>query len=287
MRREHSNLIPLGDSSSGVAFSVAGAQASLPSPRLNFPPAWPAPQQATFLASGSGYDVWRVICPQGRGIWRQRRSGASPSILPQGAEEALLQQLTGQPWMPKLWAIAAQGQLCAEVQGERVDPARVTQAQRDRLIQTLLAVWRTPASSLHQWDYPVLIETYWQQAGRPDELEALKHQLQQQAASWSSRVCLIHQDLHLENLLLVDQRDWVLLDWEYGGLGNPWLDAVAVDRWLGWTPAERVQLEGVLAAYHPLGSQAWCLMSKWLHGLDQLWAAARLAQLSRVKTAPA
>lgn len=39
--------------------------------------------------------------------------------------------------------------------------------------------------------------------------------------------CLVHHDLHKGNLLS-NEGQLVVIDWEYAGLGNPWLDAAAL-----------------------------------------------------------
>lgn len=68
---------------------------------------------------------------------------------------------------------------------------------------------------------------------------------------------LVHHDLHLGNLALdigtirEHQSQLILLDWEYGGIGNPWFDAAALARFFH-IPSESIAM---LPAFQFLNKQ--------------------------------
>ena len=66
-------------------------------------------------------------------------------------------------------------------------------------------------------------------------IDTIKHQLKTLPTLSS---CLVHHDLHIGNLALETpeigskHEQLILLDWEYGGIGNAWFDAAAMVRFL-------------------------------------------------------
>lgn len=84
----------------------------------------------------------------------------------------------------------------------------------------------TPA----KFSYPDLFESYQKQLNQlPDPCYWL-HRLDQMISlfRYLPRVpsCLVHHDLHKGNILIDDEAplNFKIIDWEYAGVGNPWLD---------------------------------------------------------------
>ncbi len=83
-----------------------------------------------------------------------------------------------------------------------------------------------------------------------------------------------HQDLHLGNLTL-DGTQLILLDWEYAGICQPWLDAAGLISKFSYTPAEVNQLP----AFQHLNSQSFAtaidIAQRFNNQLEVLWLQAR------------
>ncbi|PWQ99193.1 phosphotransferase [Leucothrix pacifica] len=109
-------------------------------------------------------------------------------------------------------------------------------------------------------DYNVLWETTYvpQATARHDQItldliDEIKQNLRELPLV---PTCLVHHDLHLGNLVLkpcdqhssATQDQLIILDWEYGGLGNPWLDAAALANFFK-IPARTI---ATLPAFHYL-----------------------------------
>lgn len=245
---------------------------STPKRPLQLPPlpaAWQPLTPPEFMAAGTGNDHWLLHTQAGELVWRQ--FGTAPgSSHPR--EASLLQQLQPQDWAPRLLLACPQGLLMHRAPGQHPQARQLTPVQRQQLMQLLIQLWQQPCD-LPTQDYRQLLQDYWQGGGQPTELQALVTQLDAEAARWpATSQRLTHHDLHGGNLLLADNR-WTLLDWEYAAPGNPWIDAVSLDRFLPLTPSEKHQLQ---AALPDLGhTDPWHVMHEWLNGLDQLWHQAR------------
>jgi len=88
-------------------------------------------------------------------------------------------------------------------------------------------------------------------------LPEAKKRNHQQALAWIDQIkqllkdlpavssCFVHHDLHLGNLAIDHSQppeNVILLDWEYGGIGNPWIDAATLKSMLAITEREIAQL---------------------------------------------
>ena len=232
-------------------------------------------KEPEFFAEGTGNSHWLITSPVGKLVWRQ--FGQAPGVDHQ-RETKLLTSLQNKAWVPRLLlAVDNLGLLMEFAEGEHPQAEQLTKNQRQSLINLALELWQTPNEVAAQ-NYPQLLNNYWQLAGSQTASKPLLEALVKESQSWpSSCYRLTHHDLHAGNLLLnnkgLNNQSWILLDWEYAALGNPWLDAVSLDRFMSLTNDEKAQLE---AALPPLAvyTNPWQSLGRWLADLDSLWESA-------------
>lgn len=81
--------------------------------------------------------------------------------------------------------------------------------------------------------------------------------------------CLVHHDLHTGNMLW--DRHLTLIDWEYAGLGNPWLDYATLERDVGLT-LRQLQSFDRLSAFEPQEMEHWLACAiQVIDQLETLW----------------
>lgn len=231
----------------------------------------PAIQSTQFLGQGSRNRHWRLHTEKQVYIWRE--FGVTPPGANRQLEIQALQTLQSKPWAPRLELCLSEGLLFLADANAVPMQNTLNQQQRRQLLQAVLSLWQHPFDVVPN-DYSQLIHDYATLAG--PTYATMAKQLLDVCRHWEmADFCLIHQDLHPGNLLLTDQ-GIQLIDWEYAVRGNPWIDAVALERMLGLSPAERQLLEAQLP---DLGcNDPWLLMGRWLTQLDSLWQAAQHAQ---------
>jgi thiamine kinase len=234
---------------------------------LHLPPLPPHLQPAEkpiFMAEGTGNSHWLLNTPSGSLVWRQ--FGQAPGS-DHSRETLLLQQLQIHAWVPRLIKSFPSGLLLEQVPGQHPVTPLLNPPQRERLLQLVKELWQQPCD-LPALNYEDLLFDYWQRTGYASPLQPLLEKLCKAVASWPALTQLTHHDLHAGNLLL-ENGQWVLLDWEYAAPGNPWIDAAALDRWLILSDTEKSQLAAALPELP--GADPWQEMMAWLEGLDQLW----------------
>lgn len=235
-------------------------------------------KEPEFFAEGTGNSHWLITSPVGKLVWRQ--FGKAPGANHRH-EIQLLTQLQNQTWTPRLLlAVDNLGLLMRLAEGEHPLADKLTVNQRQSLIKLAIQLWQTPlkGKNFPITNYPQLLESYWQLAGKNLTTLPLLNKLINENQHWhSSSYRLTHHDLHGGNLLLnkkaLNNNQWTILDWEYAAQGNPWLDAVSLDRFMNLTDDEKVQLE---AALPPLAvyTNPWRSLGRWLTDLDLLWKSA-------------
>lgn len=226
-------------------------------------------REVNYLGHGCSNHHWRLSGEKQDYIWRQ--FGPTPPGASRSNERLALSALQHFAWVPKLIHESAEGMLFLAEQALEFKPTELSHQQRQQLIETVTTLWQQPIA-LKQMDYPELITHYATLAGQVDKQPL--QPLLQLAKRWDPHFfCVIHQDIHADNLLLT-RHGCILIDWEYTVIGNPWIDAVALDRMLHLTHNEKKQLEHHLPfmeMQHP-----WQEMQQWLTRLDQLWYAAQM-----------
>lgn len=183
-------------------------------------------------------------------------------------------KLQEKSWVPAVASWQDNGALLSWHDGQNPQRETLSAGDRASLLHHVMDLWQTPVADEPAYDYAELVHSYGLKARDTPEVRALRCRLMTQLAHWpAARPCLTHHDLHSANLLISDQ-GWCILDWEYAAPGNPWLDAVALDRWLTFTPAEKEQLQPLLAPW-ALHCDSWRAYRDWLCDLETLWHAAR------------
>ncbi len=89
-------------------------------------------------------------------------------------------------------------------------------------------------TSIPAYDYQALWDAYQQKIDDLDNslqakllLNSVSTLMQELNTTADVELCLVHHDLHKGNLLS-NAEQLVIIDWEYAGLGSPWLDAAAL-----------------------------------------------------------
>lgn len=225
------------------------------------------------MAPGATNHLWRLEADGQRWVWRQFAAALG---VDRARERAIMQALQGFSWMPDLLVWTPEGMLLPWIEGEPAQDRMPNPDQRAALLALLNALWAQPLPAVAAWDYEQLVRDY--EAACPDEWcwHQLADHLINECRQWPEAApCLMHHDLHPGNLRLSGQQ-WTLLDWEFAARGNPWIDAVCVDRWLGLTMSEREALMPALAP-HAVTADPWTHYLDWIEGLEKLWYAARSA----------
>lgn len=156
-------------------------------------------------------------------------------------------------------------------------------ADRDGQILACVSEWQQ-IKGPPLFDYPALWDEYQQKI---DELGGSLHAQELQRVLDSIRAlmsqlsdiagvenCLVHHDLHPGNLLS-SRGKLIVIDWEYAGLGTPWLDAAAL------VTAFSIPLKAVasLPAFRYVDSEAFVsginIAQQINQQLSQLWYECR------------
>ncbi len=198
-------------------------------------------------------------------------------------EGVLLEAIQGYDWAPCVLHNSPVQGWCLMAdhggEGERQDPTAAVPLLLDAIEQ-----WQQinlDAIQQGGLDYAALLSRYRQALNhrKEPEWEALLARFDRvHRALPTVRHCLTHHDLHLGNLCFDDSSDphrWVVLDWEYAAVANPWFDAAALQRQFGVLSAELA----ALPAWNRLnldqfetGLRSAC----WLNeALECLWYAVR------------
>ncbi len=190
-------------------------------------------------------------------------------------EAALLAQLAGPGWMPAVVQNQPQqGWLLMQWHGERVIQPLVASDQA--LLLAAVTQWQLIELSDERLtlDYTALFTAFEPRvAGLPLEapLQALIQGAHKALASLPPVPQVVtHHDLHPGNLC---QREGqlVVLDWEYGALGNPWFDAAALHKHCGIS-AERLAMLPALVALDQATLNSGLARAVWLlEVLETLW----------------
>lgn len=233
----------------------------------------PSPISARRLVDGTSNELWRVHTPSGDWVWRQDAPASRTPGVDRTRERVVLETLATQPWAPRVHVCTEQGLLMPFYPGTAPETALLTSEHRSALLDALLTLWQIPLD-WPPYDYHAMVMDYARAAPDDTTNHDRVARLQAGCAHWpDARPRLTHHDLHANNLL-VHQGRWMLLDWEYAAPGNPWLDAVSVDRWLGLTDGEKTRVETALADW-ALPGDSWQAYHAWIRDLEALWYAAR------------
>ncbi|RVU84075.1 aminoglycoside phosphotransferase family protein [Leucothrix sargassi] len=196
-------------------------------------------------------------------------------------EAALLKLITPYAWSPKIIENAYQQGWCAM---KRYTPYPDTHLSEDHKTQCLQAIGELQQIDTRQLSdsdaLTIHYEALWDTLYLP---EAVK-QNNTQALQWIERIkqllselpetqsCLVHHDLHTGNLALDEHSNTlILLDWEYGGIGNPWIDAATLKSLLGVADSEIATLPAFQAMSHQRFSQGLTQATELFETISAIW----------------
>jgi thiamine kinase len=184
-----------------------------------------------------------------RGVWqnqavivRLNASGVLTFGVDRQREAAVLSQIQGQPWAPHILANAPDDgwMLMADYGDHRPQAALIPWHALLLACQQITTVPRL--------DYTLLIAAYAEALPNTPMTQKLIRQMTDTLAALPDHYrCLVHHDLHPGNLVGTAE-DWRVIDWEYAGLGCPWLDIAAVQQ-QGSMPIDIVATLPVAAGY--------------------------------------
>ncbi|MDG9669698.1 phosphotransferase [Hahella sp. CR1] len=186
------------------------------------------------LASGHSNMLFRAQGPQGDLVLRINASSLRAFGVDRRLEADVLRLIQGARWAPRVLCNAwREGWLLMMHHGASLTEAGGQDVASQQTVEQLLAfvadlqrITESPA-----FDYQALIALYRRRL--QERAAAAAHQacLQQLEDAFSAipndTMALTHHDLHSGNLCL-DQGQLIVLDWEYAGLGWPWLDMASL-----------------------------------------------------------
>ena len=212
-------------------------------------------------------------------------------------EAVLLDELKHCKWAPQIIRNAPEEGWCVMRCYEPLIAKSLTALQQQQLLAAIAELQRiqphNPDGLLAIDYHQLILENYQSLAVQLNDREALE-----QIAVFERGLlelpelplCLVHHDLHMGNLALDTNTDTestysesathkqilessalqsnkqvIILDWEYGGLGNAWFDAAAMHRFLKVSPEDLIKLP----AFSTFNTEAFN------HGLN---AAIRLSE---------
>ncbi|WP_041598493.1 phosphotransferase [Hahella chejuensis] len=183
-------------------------------------------------ASGHSNMLFRAQGPQGDLVLRINASSLRAFGVDRRLEAEALQLIQGADWAPRVLCNAwREGWLLMAHHGVSLTEAGETDASHSgqqllSFISDLQRITEGPA-----FDYQALIALYRRHIKERADASAHTERLLELEAAFSAipsdTMTLTHHDLHSGNLCL-DQGQLVVLDWEYAGLGWPWLDMASL-----------------------------------------------------------
>jgi len=213
--------------------------------------------------------VLRLNAPVSRafGVNRQREAG-------------ILKLLAGYQWAPSVICNAPEeGWLLMQWHGE--PGAMPLSGEDQQRLLDMVSQWHqlTSDDAELQIDYQALFEDFRPQvAGLPMEqpLLALIEGAQKALASLPALPkAVTHHDLHAANICFDDNGQMVVVDWEYGAIGNPWFDLAALNIHFN-IQSEYLAMLPIAAELEQLVFQKALKRANWLlQVLETLWYWAR------------
>lgn len=190
-------------------------------------------------------------------------------------EAAILALIGDFPWAPDVVANDPQaGWLLMDWHGERLS-APLGEPEQSQLLTSVIQ-WQTISSNDPelQIDYQALFDTFRPQVNDlPMEqplLTLIDGALRALDSLPNVESVLTHHDLHPGNLCSHDGR-LVVVDWEYGAIGNPWFDLAALNLHCG-IKAEKLAMLPVVASLEMEELQWGLRRAIWLlKVLETLW----------------
>ncbi|WP_020558411.1 phosphotransferase family protein [Thiofilum flexile] len=219
-----------------------------------------APYVLHSLSGGSSNTLYRVECPTQSYVLRVNAPSTLAFSVNRLCEAKVLELIQPYPWAVQIIRNDVPQGLCLMQAYEPV-PQALSQTALLSLPQTLAEL---QSITIPIADVTLLTIDYTQLTAQYQTLlERFPSPLAQALLTeWREKLStlprlppvLVHHDLHLGNVCQNTTRahPFVLIDWEYAGLGNAWFDAVALVTW-GLDP----QHLRTLPAFQHVTAQQW------------------------------
>ncbi|MDI3323527.1 phosphotransferase [Pontibacterium granulatum] len=190
-------------------------------------------------------------------------------------EAAILTLIGSNPWAPDVvWNDPHLGWLLMDWHGERLS-APLGESEQSQLLGSVTQ-WQVITSDdpVLQIDYQALFDGFRPQVkDLPMEqplLTLIDGALRALDSLPQAAPVLVHHDLHPGNLC-TDAGRLVVVDWEYGAIGNPWLDLAALNHHCG-IRAEQLAMLPAVASLELEDVQRGLRRAVWLlRVLETLW----------------
>ncbi|AJQ93700.1 putative choline kinase involved in LPS biosynthesis [Gynuella sunshinyii YC6258] len=152
-------------------------------------------------------------------------------------EDQVLQLIAGHDWAPDVIRNDIDlGYCLMRYHGMPVMDVLITAPV---VLQALRALQQTASGPW--FDYTHLFAGYRHRLQQQPQALVELEQLQKHLQALPDDRCLIHQDLHPGNVLVADGR-MVIIDWEYSGIGNAWLELANVQHHWNFSMSQLQQL---------------------------------------------
>nr|WP_272873543.1 phosphotransferase [Aliamphritea spongicola] len=223
----------------------------------------------------TGQQILRINAPAERavGVCRSREAG-------------IMSLLQNQPWMVNVISNQPDsGWCCLHDYGEH-SSSEIMNAAQAQLLEIIRQLQTVPASAQTlNFKFEAIWQTYEQiiteHQGNKEKRAAcqtlrqeLRNTIELQQQLPSTPVVLGHQDLHPGNLSL-NNGQLILLDWEYAGLCQPWLDAAGLITQFNFTSEAVNQLPAFSHLSEEQFSKAADTAVRFNKQLEVLWFQAR------------
>ncbi|WP_022952604.1 phosphotransferase family protein [Leucothrix mucor] len=220
-------------------------------------------------------------------------------------ESVLLDELKHFKWAPQIIRNAPEEGWCVMRCYEPLIAKSLTAPQQQQLlaaIAELQSIQPYNPDGLLTIDYhQLMLENYQSLAVQLNDREALEQIAVFERGLFGLPklpLCLVHHDLHMGNLALntntkstfsesatheqipeisslKSDEQVIILDWEYGGLGNAWFDAAAMHRFLKVSPEDLIKLPAFSTFNTEAFNHGLNAAIKLSETIDALWYWAR------------
>ncbi|PWQ98320.1 phosphotransferase family protein [Leucothrix arctica] len=197
------------------------------------------------FAKGSSNTLYRGVCGHDNLVVRVNASAELTPGVDRAREASLLEIITGNTWSPNIIENQPECGWCAMQCYVPFTEEVLSKQQKLQLIKAMTDLQLIDIENLESPQaLAIQYETLWDTLYLPEA----KRQNNFQALVWIAKIkrllktlpdvpfCFVHHDLHIGNLavnITTSPETLVLLDWEYGAIGNPWIDAAALKSLLG------------------------------------------------------
>jgi len=205
-------------------------------------------------------------------------------------EDTLLKALAPFNWAPAILYNHLKAGWCAMRYYQPLTQASLSHSQQQQLLLAIAQLQTIHPPTAHAITLKIDYADLWEDVYTPlieqrqdQQAHARLTSIQQQLSRLPTLPqCLVHHDLHHGNLALyhalnqqAKDKQLILLDWEYGGIGNAWFDLAALARFFAISPSKIMELPALQWLTPQQKAQGLQQAITLSQHLDQLWHWAR------------